>query len=116
MNFSCRNIATRDMPDNASIAPAAPTPASFALAHPLDDFYKLAGQTLPPLVAVDGEAVPEPYKRLLVHQNDMTPTLEGFYQRRLHLQVLGRRRQGDNYYREVILLLDGTNQPVEFGA
>ncbi|MDB6111741.1 MAG: hypothetical protein JWR69_3491 [Pedosphaera sp.] len=104
------------MPDNASIAPAAPTPASFALVHPLDEFYKLAGQPLPPLVAVDGEAVPEPYKRLLVHQNDMTPTLEAFYRGRLHLQVLGRRQKDDSYFREVILLLNATNQPVEFGA
>jgi chorismate-pyruvate lyase len=104
------------MPDKTSIASAAQTPASFALAHPLDEFYKLAGQALPPLVQVDGEAVPEPYKRLLVHQNDMTPTLETFHRGRLHLQVLGRRHKDDSYFREVILLLDGTNQPVEFGA
>jgi chorismate-pyruvate lyase len=104
------------MPDHAASAPAAQSSASSGLAHPLDEFYKLTGQSLPPLVAVDGEAVPEPYKRLLVHQNDMTPTLENFYQGRLHLQVLGRRRKEDSYFREVILLLDGTNQPVEFGA
>jgi chorismate-pyruvate lyase len=71
---------------------------------------------LPPLSKVDGLTVPEPYKSLLVHQNDMTPTLEKFYKSSIHLQVLGRRRMQDAYYREVLLLLDGSEQPVEFGA
>lgn len=84
--------------------------------HPLDEFYAAAGQPLPPLNQLDGEAVPEPYKTLLVHRNDMTPTLEKFHRQSIHLQVLGRRRKGDEYFREVILRLDGTNQPVEFGA
>jgi len=65
---------------------------------------------------LDGEAVPEPYKTLLVHLDDMTPTLEKFHHRPIHLQVLGRRRAGDDYFREVVLRLDGTNEPVEFGA
>jgi len=84
--------------------------------HPLDEFYAAAGQPLPPLNQVDGEAVPEPYRTLLVHQNDMTPTLEKVHGGPVHLQVLGRRRKGDAYFREVILRLDGSNQPVEFGA
>jgi chorismate-pyruvate lyase len=90
--------------------------AGFALAHPLDDFYSLAGQPLPPLQEVSGGSVPEPYKTLLVHQNDMTPTLEKFYRRSIHLQVVGRRTQEEAYFREVVLLLDDTEQPVEFGA
>ena len=91
-------------------------PGGLALAHPLDEFYAQMGQTLPPLQQVDGEAVPQPYKELLVHQDDMTPTLEKFYQQDIHLEVLGRRRKGDEYFREVVLLLDGNDQPVEFGA
>ena len=97
-----------------TITPAPP--AGLALVHPLDEFYALAGQPLPPFNRVDGEMVPEPYKTLLVHQNDMTPTLETFHRDAIHLQVLGRRRKGDEYFREVILRLDGTEQPVEFGA
>src|SRR5258707_8979664 len=91
-------------------------PAPFVLVHPLDEFYAQTGQTLPPLNQVEGHAVPEPYKTLLVHQNDMTPTLEKFHQRSIHLQVLGRRRKENEYFREVILRLDGSNRPVEFGA
>src|SRR5207237_3209801 len=74
------------------------------------------GLTLPPLQEVDGEAVPQPYRRLLVHNNDMTPTLKKFHERHIHLRLLGRRRKRDQYFREVVLLLDGTDQPVEFGA
>jgi chorismate-pyruvate lyase len=87
-----------------------------AAAHPLDDFYARAGQPLPPLTQIEAERVPEPYKTLLVHRNDMTPTLEKFHQQQIHLRVLGRRRNGNEYYREVVLLLDGSDHPVEFGA
>jgi|SRR5579872_5957130 len=104
------------MPENAPPVSAAAPLAGLSLVHPLDEFYALAGQPLPPLTRIDGEAVPEPYKTLLVHQHDMTPTLEKFHCRRIHLQVLGRRRKDDAYFREVVLLLDSTNQPVEFGA
>src|ERR1043165_10017159 len=92
------------------------TAGKFALAHPLDDFYAQMGLPLPPLQELDGEAVPQPYKKLLVHRDDMTPTLEKFHGRDIHLRLLGRRRKGNGYYREVVLLLDGTDQPVEFGA
>jgi chorismate-pyruvate lyase len=101
------------MPENSSIAPPPP---AHALAHPLDEFYADLGLPLLPMTAVDGAAVPEPYKTLLVHQDDMTPTLEGFYGGNLLLKVLGRRRKNRTYSREVVLLLEGTNQPVEFGA
>ena len=92
------------------------TSIASSVAHPLDEFYTAAHLPLPPLNEIDGEAMPEPYKSLLVHQRDMTPTLEKFHGKRIHLQVLGRRRKDDAYFREVVLRLDGTNQPVEFGA
>jgi chorismate-pyruvate lyase len=113
MNFSCRNIATPVMPERTLTTPTAPALPVF---HPLDEFYAQAGQALPPVQQVDGELVPEPHKSLLVHRNDMTPTLEKFYGCAVHLEVLGRRRAEEIYFREVVLRLDGTNQPVEFGA
>ncbi len=91
-------------------------PFELAAAHPLDDFYARAGQALPPLTEIHAETLPEPYKALLAHRDDMTPTLEKFHRRSLHLRVLGRRREGREYFREVVLLLDGSDQPVEFGA
>ena len=109
-------IFVRNMSAAISSTATRAAPGKFVLAHPLDEFYAQMGLTLPPLQQVDGEAVPQPYKRLLVHQNDMTPTLENFHGRDIHLRLLGRRRKGNGYFREVVLLLDGTDQPVEFGA
>jgi hypothetical protein len=103
------------MPEKAMTHPPSPVPA-LPIIHPLDEFYARAGQALPPLETIDGNLVPEPQKTLLVHQNDMTSTLEKFYGHGVHLQVLGRRREGGNYFREVLLRLDGTNEPVEFSA
>ncbi len=93
-----------------------PAAATFSAAYPLDEFYAQAGLTLPPLQQIDGEAVPEPFKHLLVHLDDMTPTLEKFHKGTIHIQVLSSRRTQNAYFREVVLLLDGSNKPVEFGA
>jgi len=87
-----------------------------AIAYPLDEFYARSGLALPPLDEVDGEAVPEPYKSLLVHERDMTSTLEGFHHGGIHLRVVSRQRRGDDYFREVVLRLDVSERPVEFGA
>jgi hypothetical protein len=46
----------------------------------------------------------------------MTPTLERFHGGPVQLKVLGRRRKEDFYFREVILLAEGTGRIVEFGA
>jgi chorismate-pyruvate lyase len=103
------------MPERTSTIPRKKSDR-FSLAHPLDEFYAAAGQSLPPLAEVDGEDMPQPFRRLLVHLDDMTPTLEKFHGFGIHLDVLGRRRKGNAYFREVILRLDGSDQPVEFGA
>jgi len=104
------------MRTQTSTSTRKPGPEAFVLAHPLDEFYAQMGQPLPPLDQLDGEAVPQPYKQLIVHHDDMTPTLEKFYGRDIHLRVLGRRHRAEEYFREVVLLLDGSDQPVEFGA
>jgi chorismate-pyruvate lyase len=90
--------------------------AGQSIAHPLDEFYARSGLNLPPLDQVDGEAVPEPYKLLLVHERDMTSTLENFHKTSIHLRLISRQQRGDEYYREVVLALDGSEKPVEFGA
>ena len=87
-----------------------------AIAHPLDEFYARSGLPLPPLEQIEGEEVPEPSKTLLVHDTDMTSTLEAFHGRSIHLRVLGRERRDTEYHREVALCLEGSEQPVEFGA
>src|SRR5437016_35700 len=103
-----------DMPDTPDVNTIAKPPSG--ITHPLDDFYARRGLPLPPWQQIDGEEMPEPYKSLLVHQNDMTPTLETFHGRTVHLRVLGRERKANDYFREVVLQLESTEQPVEFGA
>jgi chorismate-pyruvate lyase len=101
------------MPDRISI-PAAPAVAN--VAYPLSEFYAHAKLTPPRLEMIPGDSVPEPYRLLLVHANDMTPTLETFYKSDIHLEILGRERRGDFYFRKVLLHLKSDEKVVEFGA
>ena len=89
-------------------------PQTFAF--PLSEFYTRAKLPLPRIELIPGAAVPAPFQALLVHQNDMTPTLEDFHQSRTHLEIVSRERRGDFYFREVVLRLNRDEQPVEFGA
>lgn len=89
-------------------------PESFL--YPLSEFYSRAKLPLPRIETISGDAIPEPYKSLLVHNNDMTPTLEGFHKSRIHLEILSSDRRGGFYFREVALRLDHDERPVEFGA
>jgi chorismate-pyruvate lyase len=92
------------------------TPTVLPWAHPLDELYAKAGLSLPQIQTVPGDHVPQPYRKLLVHEGDMTPTLEKFHKSSIHLNVLGREQRNDFYYREVLLLADDSEKVVEFGA
>ena len=85
-------------------------------ARPLLDFYNRAGEPAPELIAIDGEEIPEPYQELLVHDDDMTPTLEKFHSERIHLRLIGKEQSKNSYVREVVLEAGSVNKPVEFGA
>lgn len=103
-------------PSSPASEPASTPPPASSVAYPLDALYARHGRPLPPLDAIEGAAIPEPGRTLLVHERDMTSTLEQFHGAGLHLRVLGCEQRGDDYFREVVLELDGTNRPVEFGA
>jgi hypothetical protein len=60
--------------------------------------------------------MPEPYRRLLVHERDMTPTLEAAYGRRLRLRVLQHAASGDVFSRLVVLTSGSDELAVEMGA
>jgi chorismate-pyruvate lyase len=95
---------------------ASHSPGLSQLVSPLAQFYEASGEILPPFTLIEGQTVPEPYRRLLVHQDDMTPTLEAFHGGPVVLEVLSRRQSGDYYSREVILRMEDSGRPVEFGA
>jgi len=91
-------------------------PAQSSAIHPLDEFYRRQSRPLPAYGVIPADAVPEPYRSLLVHERDMTRTLEQFHAAPIHLRVLSRHRDAGAYCRESVLELDGSNRPVEFGA
>lgn len=107
-----QTFSTEPRPVNLETSKARPGDQFF----PLDEFYALAGMPMPRVERIPGAEVPEPYKSLLVHFNDMTPTLAGHYQSPIYIEVLHRERRGDFYFREVILRLERDGTPVEFGA
>src|SRR5260370_34409178 len=86
------------------------------LLYPLNEFYDQVGLSLPAVVRVEDRDVPEPYKSLLVHTRDMTPTMGGFYNRGIQLRVLRHTLRHDVFSREIILVLEGDGRPVVFGA
>jgi chorismate-pyruvate lyase len=82
----------------------------------LEHFYGKIGLELPAIQDLEGPVLPEPFRRLLAHSSDMTPTLEAFYQQPMRLAVLSREQQDPFYHREVLLKSAGDGRPVEYGV
>jgi chorismate-pyruvate lyase len=87
-----------------------------ALISPLSGFYESAGRPLPRVASRESAALPQPYRRLLVHDQDMTSTLEAYFGSTVRLRVLERRLDDNSITRQVVLVTDSEDQPVEFGA
>lgn len=83
---------------------------------PLHFFYEKRDIDLPDFKFLSGKEVPYPYRSLLVHENDMTPTLAAFHHSKLYLEVLEREVNDDFLLRFVILRSAASDIPVEFGA
>ncbi len=60
--------------------------------------------------------IPQPYRDLLVHDRDMTPTLEAFHGEPIQLRVMSRDARFGILFREVVLVTTESAKPVEFGA
>ena len=84
--------------------------------YPLDYCYQRQNMVLPKLEQVEPDEIPQPFQSLVVHQKDMTPTLEGFHGDQIYIDVLHRDYSEQYYFREVVLKLEKNHQPVEFGA
>lgn len=83
---------------------------------PLHFFYEQRGIELPDFQFLGGKEVPYPYRSMLVHENDMTPTLAAFHHSRLYLEVMEKEVNDDFLLRFVILRSIAADMPVEFGA
>ena len=64
---------------------------------------------------VPGDAVPPPYRGLLVHDYHMTVTVEAYHGDLVNVRVLARQQHGDTYAREILLALRTTGRIVQFG-
>lgn len=84
--------------------------------YPLTLFRRNGGAALADCEIIEGSAVPEPYRSLLVHHGDMTSRLEAFHGGSIVLEVLHREHTPSAYRREVVLHIRETGTPVEYGA
>lgn len=84
--------------------------------YPLSLFCRNGGRTMPAFEIIDGDAMPQPYRELLVHCGDMTSRLEEFHRSALKLRVLHREHTPTAYRREVLLCTKTADAPVEYGA
>lgn len=92
------------------------TLSALDLLYPLNEFYAQAGLTVPSATRINGREMPEPYRRLLVHDRDMTPTLEAAYDRKMNLRVLKYSLDHEVFSRQILLVPEGGETPVVFGA
>lgn len=83
---------------------------------PFHYFYEKEGESLPDFRFLRGEEVPYPYRSLLVHTNDMTPTLAAFHHSRLYLEVHEHESNDSFVMRLVTLHAQSNDAPVEYGA
>lgn len=98
---------------------SAPSPSVHEKLHwlmPLHYFYEKQQRVLPEFTFLSGRDVPYPYRSMLVHENDMTPTLAAFHHSRVCLEVLAREQSSGYLLRCVILRKETDAVPVEFGG
>ncbi len=86
------------------------------LMYPLKLFYERIDRPAPPFERIFGQQMPQPHKQLLMHDGDMTPTLEAYHGDRLHLRKLDEYHDDTGYFRQVVLVRDRDGAAVEFGA
>jgi hypothetical protein len=86
------------------------------LLMPLAWFYNEDDLPLPLVHFIEGDAVPQPWRDLLVHQRDMTPTLRAHHGSEITLEVVQAQMSENFVMRQVVLHRASDGAPVEFGA
>ena len=86
------------------------------LLYPLTRFCAHGGHALPACEVIEGAAMPQPYRDLLVHRGDMTSRLEAFHGGEIVIEVLHHEHTPETYLREVVLRVEATGLAVEYGA
>ena len=86
------------------------------LLFPLNRFYFQEGLPLPHVTVVPSSQLPQPYRGLLDHDQDMTPTLEFFFRETVAISIVHSGRNGSAYTREVVLFTEQSRKPVAYGS
>ncbi len=86
------------------------------LLYPLDVLYDRVGVASPVARRAAGGRIPSPYRELLVHEKEMTSTLEQYFDAALSVRVLTAFTRGPSYFRRVLLALEHSGRPVAMGA
>ena len=87
-----------------------------SIQYPLDEIYGRNDRVLPELIPLAAKQMHQPYRGLLVHQRDMTPTLIDFHKSNIKINALDSRKDGEIYYREVILHRTENGRPILYGG
>lgn len=101
------------MPDDAS---QAGSNRHDNLLFPLDFAYRQAGLPAPEFEAIAEQEIPRPYHDLLVHNHDMTRTLERHHNGPVIVRALSNFHEQGQFYRRVLLVKEESGRPVEMGA
>ena len=92
------------------------TTAPRDLLYPLTLFCQNSGHPLPSCESIEGLAMPQPYRELLVHCGDMTSRLEAFHRGQIVIEVLHHEHTPETYRRQVVLRVESSGLAVEYGA
>lgn len=84
--------------------------------YPLNVVYARAGVDMPAWRTVTPDQIPAPYRSMLVHDDDMTSTLERHYGGQVVLRALSTFSRGAWYFRRVLLVQEYSGRPVAMGA
>lgn len=87
-----------------------------SLLWPLNLFCAHYGRDVPEITPLFEQHMPEPYKELLVHNRNMTSTLEAYHGGTIYIERLNVFSDDEETTREVILRRDGDGKPLEYGA
>ena len=84
--------------------------------YPLDFLCDHAGTIAPAVKAIPADRIPPPYHALLVHEDEMTQTLERHVGGSVVLRALSSVRKAPWYFRHVLLSEEASGRPVVMGA
>jgi len=87
-----------------------------SLLWPLNLFCAQYNREVPRITPLFERNIPEPYKQLLVHDRNMTATLEGYHGGTIYIEPINVLSDDDETTREVILRRDIDAKSLEYGV